>query len=96
MSGYNGWTNYETWNANLWYGDYFAELAAETEPDIEAGDFARTLEDVVSEDMPDIPSGFYSDVLSAATSEVNWYEIAETHLLDVVREDDDEDEDTDD
>jgi hypothetical protein len=23
---YNGWTNYETWLVNLWYGDVFTDM----------------------------------------------------------------------
>lgn len=29
MTGYNGWTNRETWVINLWLGDYFQDVANE-------------------------------------------------------------------
>ena len=28
---YNGWTNYETWLVNMWYGDYLQDIVNEGE-----------------------------------------------------------------
>jgi len=81
---YNGWTNYETWNWNLWYSDSFtAEDFGGLNGDIHK--IAGFLEDW-TEDMADeieILNGqaFFSDVVRAALSEVNYYEIAE-HFVD--------------
>ena len=81
---YNGWTNYETWNVNLWLSDdeYFRELAADAsdmyQAEIALKDYVEELSEMT---MPGIFDGsksyFIGDMFSAALSEVNWHEIAE-------------------
>lgn len=81
---YNGWTNYETWNVNLWLGDdeYFRQLAQEAgdlyQAEISLKEYSEELAEMT---MPGIFDGsrsyFIGDMLSAALSEVNWIEIAE-------------------
>lgn len=70
MSEYNGWSNYETWNAYLWLGNDeghyndILDLSRQT-------DFAPLLEDycynIWGDQTPD----------DAKLSEVNWDELAE-------------------
>lgn len=97
-TGYNGWTNYETWAVNLWLeneeGSYRYWRAEAQRHKEEHGarrtgkprwgnakvDLADHLKDELSEQAPDLGATLWSDLLSAALSEVNWYEIAE-HLL---------------
>ena len=31
---YQGWTNYETWNANLWFGDNFHDICQQLIEDV--------------------------------------------------------------
>jgi hypothetical protein len=78
---YNGWTNYETWLVNLWLSneqgiDNFAlGLCGEAETTREAADRLR---EWIGEGSPDdCQTGLYGDLLNAALSEVDWYEIAD-------------------
>ena len=90
---YNGWTNYETWNVALWLDNDRTEYevtrskarayrigGALHEGRTAAGEFADWLQEYVDETRPEIPASMWSDLLSAAFSEVNWYEIAENLL----------------
>ncbi len=78
---YNGWTNYETWLVNLWFdndqGTYemirdFAIEEAESIRQIE-----NYIENMIEESSPTLENGLYCDLMTAAISEVNFYEIAE-------------------
>ena len=86
-SKFNGWTNYETWNANLWIDNDWqlsercAMIAADLfgsyeDVDTVAQLLAERISDMFYDTMPDLPASFYSDVLNASMREVNWREIA--------------------
>ena len=83
---YNGWTNYETWNVNLWLNndqgtyDFIVELAKQYADD--APMLAQALESFVDELQPELEASMFSDILNAAMREVNWQEIADTLLED--------------
>lgn len=96
MSKYSGWTNYETWNVNLWLNNdwgtqgYWDERAQELLTDA-GGDkekacyrLAKSLEDEVGQ-VPDGVTGMMADLLGAALSEVNWGEVAE-HFIESAAE----------
>lgn len=91
---YNGWKNYETWAVALWIDneqwsqEYARELAeqATTDSSISEG---RTAEGVLADTIKQWVEGqnplaetatLFSDLLNAALSEVDWYEIAEHYL----------------
>lgn len=99
---YNGWSNYETWNLALWLGndqgseEMWNERAAECYRDATASqsfsrreqatlDLSKELEADTEENAPRV-EGFYADVLNAAISEVNWYEVAEHYINEVADE----------
>lgn len=75
---YLGWKNYETWCINLWLEqeDYFRSLDYE----MEVADLASQIKDFVEEFKPEIPNSMYSDLLNAAISCCDFYEIAENAL----------------
>lgn len=98
--GYNGWSNYETWNLALWLGNeegsytYWQERTQSAYDDTDENDTrdariesaAQTLADELKTDIEDgtpTVTGFYADILNAALSEVNYYEIAESWLEDI-------------
>jgi hypothetical protein len=77
---YNGWTNYETWLINLWltndelcYNDLM-QIIQEMDDEQE---MAEELKYRVMEDMDLNEISLRSDLLSAATRNVNWLEIIE-------------------
>ena len=88
--GYNGWTNYETWNVALWWGEsgmdgyWHGEAgslldAADKDADDYEDDVIRELadrmKDETTEEMP-VVTGMWADLLMAAIGSVNWREIA--------------------
>lgn len=94
---YNGWTNYETWVVGLWFNDdqglqsQWSKRASELLHDGATDDdqhnacstLADEMKELVEEGNPCDEAGFYIDLMSAALSEVNWFEIAE-HYVDAV------------
>jgi len=94
---YNGWTNYETWLAALWIDNdgYGEELREQAEKLLSgndgAKDYARnellaTIKSYIEEFTPEMPNSMYADLLSAALSEINYYEIAEHYVEDAAAE----------
>jgi len=77
---YNGWTNYETWLVNMWFGDCFAAMQEDT-----GNMSADALEDFVMEMLEsegNIPQyGFAADIMNAALREVDWDELAEHYAV---------------
>ena len=93
---YNGWTNYETWLCNMWF-NYFdfteqMELFDNCEDNCDVLDI---IEDYIKQSVeefvecslsPASQHGFIHDMLNAAISEIDWRDIAEHYVDDVVDE----------
>jgi hypothetical protein len=88
---YNGWTNRATWLVNLWMDEdqginfhwYEQALAASS-----AYELSQTIQYFYVDYMPE-QHGLYSDLMCTVLAEVNWCEIAE-FLIDNVLENDHE------
>lgn len=92
---YNGFTNYETWALKLWIDNeepnYKAwraearEILADTPDKLQAvADLRDRLQEDTEAGAPEIPPSFYSDIMGAALGRVNWYEVAEMIINDVL------------
>jgi hypothetical protein len=91
-NGYNGWTNFETWKANLELVDgldmqefveheaYGMENIAE-ERDTLVDTVAGYIESTAFEIIEDQASGWALDLATVLLGRVNWEEIAE-HIVD--------------
>ena len=100
---YNGWTNYETWNAALWldndYGlqRWMVEEAQrcydgnEGDESSAKSDLAKVIEDQFQQEADEnAPKyGWMADAINAYIGEVDFYEIAEHFLADVEKKSED-------
>lgn len=96
---YNGYTNYQTWDAALWIDndqgeqEMWAERAQEAKS---AGDLADEMEGYyqdVFDEMGMPPSGMFSDLISHAFQQIDWYDIAENFFQEYHKDDEEESDD---
>jgi len=73
--GYNGWKNYETWNANLWLGETGETFDNWSWYAIKEYFHER----FVYENRFLAEVGPLQDMIDAALSEIDWYEVAESY-----------------
>ena len=97
-TSYNGWKNYETWAMALWIDnersdyewsrEYANDVRKMEEEDLNGRTRAGVLADALTEYMVMMAplleeASVWSDLLHAAISEIDWYEIAENYLSEV-------------
>lgn len=83
----NGWTNYETWNFMLWYGDYFQDLLQEMKDEGQELTHEQVYE-MIEEHIDQMLDekelkGFLGDIVGHAVQQINIHEIVE-ELLEVL------------
>lgn len=85
---YNGWSNYETWNATLWYGDIFADMAAEGQ--LGSPENLQTYVEEMLMESGQLPeSGFAADIMNSFLARIDWQEIYD-HFYEETEEEEDE------
>ena len=88
---YNGWSNYETWNTTLWYGDIFAEMASEGQ--LGSPENLQTyVEEMLMEEGHLPETGFASDIMNAFLARIDWQEIYDHYHEDTEEEEDENEE----
>ena len=93
---YNGWTNYETWLCNMWFNDFdFTDMMDMFDQCEDNCDVLGIIENYIKEHVEEYVEyslsfsdqhGFVHDMLNAAISEIDWRDIAEHYVDDVVDE----------
>lgn len=73
MSGYNGWTNWETWVVNLWFGDSWGEIK---DPDT----LREIVEEHIEEQIGNMRRTIIQDIIQTGfLGEVDWQELADAN-----------------
>jgi hypothetical protein len=85
---YNGWTNYETWLVNMWYGDVFADMQEDGNA-IDAEYIQSFVEEMLESDGALPQSGFAADIMNAALREVDWDDLADHYAVEEENEEQD-------
>ncbi len=80
------WLGNEQGSERYWTSEAEERFREATDDDTESradeatGELARQLQDEIEESAPELGASMFSDLLNAALSEVNWYEIAEHYV----------------
>jgi len=98
--GYNGWKNYETWLVALWINndqgtqEIALDMARQYKGmEHENYELSHALKDWIEETNPLADNAdLFADLLNAALSEVDWYEIAESFFDDIKNEKEESDQ----
>ena len=99
---YNGWSNYQTWVFNLWFDDYFSDVAEEIVKQYQGSDIedfisfsptvelAQHIKNTAEEFNPIDDSSVWSDLMGYSIGMIGFYEIAEHYIDEVVLEQEEE------
>lgn len=89
---FNGWSNLETWNVCIWFGEYLADLKNDNCYPEDAAALKETILDAM--DMPS--SGLIADFVNNSLQRVDWQELFDAYAALDGEYDPPEDGDTDD
>ena len=90
---YNGWTNYETWLCNLWFDNFDFEEVMDIFDDCQdRGDMLNRIEDYIKDYVEEVVecyieepmNGFIQDMLNSSMREIDYRDIAEHYIDDVL------------
>ena len=80
-NNYNGWSNYETWNFMLWYGEQLHDTIEWNEMEGDEVAIEGMIRDLIDEQLDSINNnGFVIDMFTRAIELININEILETLL----------------
>ncbi len=85
---YNGWSNYQTWVFNLWYDDYFSDIAQELYDRhgctrVTIFNLSEHIKDVADELVPSDAS-VSSDLFGHAVGMIDCHEIAQAYIDEIM------------
>ena len=93
---YNGFTNYVTWLCNMWFNDFdFTDMMDMFNNCEDSCDVLDIIENYIKEYVeefvknsvsPSLQYGFIHDILTDALIDIDWRDIAEHYVDDVVDE----------
>lgn len=92
MADYNGWSNWETWVVNLYFGDMFQELSEEYRPEEWDSDILKAVvEEMLEAEGTPTTGSIVAEFVNGCMSAVRWYELA-CHYVPVAEEDEEDEE----
>lgn len=96
MESYNGWSNKDTWQVNLWFGDDMHDVAKENGYAIDAAWCKEMVEEYLENSVRNVFQGFIGDIVGSFMSSVDWNEIANSvnESAELSEESDDTDEES--
>ena len=90
---YNGWTNYETWLCNLWFNNFdFTDQMDMFDNCEDNCDVLEIIANYIKESVEEFVEysaadhGFIQDMINSAVGEIDWRDIADHYVDDVVDE----------
>ena len=79
---YNGWTNYETWQCNMYLFDGMSKEDTDCSTVDECTDWVRSFVESYIDDVTENPNSLISDILYAWLREVDYEQIAQNLMTD--------------